>query len=199
MRKNLDHAETVQEILPSPQSLKAQLPLGEETTKFIGASRHQIRAIMDGEDSRLLIVIGPCSIHEADGALDYARRLKKLTDQHAEKLFIAMRVYFEKPRTTLGWKGFIHDPDLDGSFNIQKGLRQGRELLLKINGLGIPVATEFLDPLTAQYLGDLISWAAIGARTTESQTHREMASGFPMPVGFKNGTSGNTKIALDAV
>ena len=190
---------TERQLLPSPKQLKEEFFLEEAAAQFVLSSRQTIQRIMEGEDSRLLVIVGPCSIHDPEGALDYARRLKLLADEYSKTLFVVMRVYFEKPRTTLGWKGFIHDPDLNGNIDIDKGLRLGRKLLLDINALGVPVATEFLEPLIPPYLADCVSWAAIGARTTESQIHREMASGLPMPVGFKNGTSGNIQIALDAI
>src|SRR5690606_18488876 len=150
-------------------------------------------------EDRLAVVIGPCSIHDIEAAREYAKRLKPLRDRYAGELEIVMRVYFEKPRTTVGWKGLINDPNLDGSFNINKGLRTARELLIQVNELGLPAGCEFLDMITPQYIADLVSWGAIGARTTESQVHRELASGLPCPVGFKNGTDGNTKIAIDAI
>jgi 3-deoxy-7-phosphoheptulonate synthase len=154
---------------------------------------------LHGEDDRLAVVIGPCSIHDPGAALEYARRLRPLRDTHADALEIVMRVYFEKPRTTVGWKGLINDPDLDGSFNINKGLRLGRRVLCEINAMGLPAGVEYLDTISPQYISDLVAWGAIGARTTESQIHREMASGVSCPVGFKNGTDGNVKIAVDAV
>ncbi len=155
--------------------------------------------ILRREDPRLLVVVGPCSIHDVDGALEYGRKLKSLRDEVAEQMEIVMRVYFEKPRTTIGWKGLINDPNLDGSYDIEAGLKKARRLLLDLTSMGLPAATEFLDPIIPQYTADLVSWAAVGARTTESQTHREMASGLSMPIGFKNGTDGSLQIALDAM
>lgn len=171
----------------------------EESNRTVVEGRRIIRSILKREDPRLLVVVGPCSVHDPKGALDYARRLVKLRDELQDRLFIVMRVYFEKPRTTIGWKGLINDPHLDGSYDIECGLKQGRKLLLEISELGLPAGTEFLDSIVPQYISDLVTWAAIGARTTESQTHREMASGLSMPVGFKNGTDGSLQIALDAM
>jgi 3-deoxy-7-phosphoheptulonate synthase len=162
-------------------------------------SRQRVLNILNQKDPRLLVVVGPCSIHDVDAALDYARRLNALRNDCADQLEIIMRVYFEKPRTTIGWKGLINDPHLDGSYEIEIGLKKARKLLLELTAMGLPTATEFLDPIIPQYIADLITWAAIGARTTESQTHREMASGLSMPVGFKNGTDGSLQIALDAM
>lgn len=158
-----------------------------------------MRRILRGEDTRLLVIVGPCSIHDPEAALEYARRLSALADELSSKMYIVMRVYFEKPRTTIGWKGLINDPGLDDSCDVERGLRLARRLLLEITALGLPAATEFLDPIVPQYTADLVTWAAIGARTTESQTHREMASGLSMPVGFKNGTDGSVQTALDAM
>jgi 3-deoxy-7-phosphoheptulonate synthase len=183
----------------TPIELKNQLPLLNEEKKNIIKWRQEIDDIVKGKDQRLIVIIGPCSIHDPDGAIDYAEKLKELRIKFQEKLFIVMRVYFEKPRTTVGWKGLINDPDLNGSFDINKGLFISRQLLLKLNSMGIPVACEFLDVFNPQYYADLVSWGAIGARTTESQLHRELASGLSMPIGFKNGTSGNIDIATDAV
>jgi len=166
---------------------------------LVSGTRGAIRRIMNGEDDRLLVIIGPCSIHDPVAALDYARRLKALREQHAGELEVVMRVYFEKPRTTVGWKGLINDPYLDESYRIHEGLRIARQLLVDINRLGVPAGSEFLDVISPQYIGDLIAWGAIGARTTESQVHRELASGLSAPVGFKNGTDGNIKIAIDAI
>ena len=185
--------------LTAPRDLKAQLPMTETANKTVVAGRETISAILKQTDPRLLVVIGPCSIHDPKGALDYATRLNALRKELQDQFLIVMRVYFEKPRTTVGWKGLIYDPHLDGSDNIQAGLKQARELLLQITGMGLPAATEFLDPVVPQYIADLVSWAAIGARTTESQTHRQMASGLSMPVGFKNGTDGGLQIAIDAM
>jgi 3-deoxy-7-phosphoheptulonate synthase len=187
------------ETLVSPDELAQQIPLNEETADFIIESRKKIEDIIAGKDKRLLVIIGPCSIHDTKAAREYAQKLKKLHDKYRDKLFIVMRVYFEKPRTTVGWKGLISDPDLDKSFNVAKGLNLARSLLVEINELGLPTGTEFLDMVTGQYISDLISWGAIGARTTESQVHRELASALSCPVGFKNGTDGNVKIASDAI
>lgn len=187
------------QILISPGQLKAALPLTPELEKQILADRASIKNILDFRDRRKFVVVGPCSIHDVDAAMEYAHRLKALADRVGDRLLLIMRVYFEKPRTTVGWKGLINDPHLDDSFNVQEGLHRGRQLLLDITRLGLPTATEALDPIVPQYIGDLISWAAIGARTTESQTHREMASGLSMPVGFKNGTDGSIKVALNAL
>jgi 3-deoxy-7-phosphoheptulonate synthase len=177
----------------------AEYPCEENASLNVAAARHALQSILHGQDDRIAVVIGPCSIHDVSAARDYAARLKEQRDSLESELEIVMRVYFEKPRTTVGWKGLINDPDLDGSFNINKGLRLARGLLLDINGLGVPAGCEFLDMITPQYIGDLVSWGAIGARTSESQVHREMTSGLSCPVGFKNGTDGNIKIAIDAV
>ena len=185
--------------LITPTKLKAELPLSDALVQQIIDQRQAVRDIIDRKDPRLLTVIGPCSIHDPGAALDYAQRLKAVADQTADRLLIVMRVYFEKPRTTTGWKGFINDPRLDDSCDMEHGLQAARRLLLQIAELGLPIATEFLDPIVPQYTADLISWAAIGARTTESQTHREMASGLSMPVGFKNGTDGNVQVAINAI
>jgi 3-deoxy-7-phosphoheptulonate synthase len=197
---NVDNINVIsQEILISPAQLKQELPLTESASETISSGRDTIRRILDRNDHRLLVVIGPCSIHDPVAAMDYARRLKTLSDELSETLFIVMRVYFEKPRTTVGWKGLINDPYLNDSFKIQDGLHVGRRLLLDIAELGLPTATEALDPISPQYLQDLISWSAIGARTTESQTHREMASGLSSAVGFKNGTDGGLTVAINAL
>jgi 3-deoxy-7-phosphoheptulonate synthase len=185
--------------MPTPAEVKAALPLDAETEKSIIASRQVIRNIHDGRDPRLFIVVGPCSIHDIEAAHEYAERLKMLADQVADSIIILMRVYFEKPRTTVGWKGLINDPDMDDSFQVEKGIYMARELLLHLARLGLPTATEALDPIMPQYLGDLVTWTAIGARTTESQTHREMASGLSTPVGFKNGTDGSLDVAINAL
>tara|TARA_B110000211_G_scaffold140568_1_gene160669 strand:- start:29758 stop:30810 length:1053 start_codon:yes stop_codon:yes gene_type:complete len=190
---------TLIENLVSPAELAQQIPLDDKTADFIIKSRQDIEAIITGEDKRLLVIIGPCSIHDTEAAIDYAEKLKALHEKYAEQLLIVMRVYFEKPRTTVGWKGLISDPDLDKSFHVAKGLNLARNLLMKINELGLPAGTEFLDMVTGQYISDLISWGAIGARTTESQVHRELASALSCPVGFKNGTDGNVQIAVDAI
>ena len=186
--------------LPPPEHLIRFFPIrGTPMESLVVDTRRRIRQILHGKDDRLLVVIGPCSIHDPAAAMDYARRLKPLRDRHADTLEVVMRVYFEKPRTTVGWKGLINDPYLDESFRIDEGLRIARQLLLDINRLGLPAGSEFLDVISPQYIGDLISWGAIGARTTESQVHRELASGLSAPIGFKNGTDGNIKIATDAI
>jgi 3-deoxy-7-phosphoheptulonate synthase len=186
--------------LPPPEHLIRFFPIrGTAMENLIGQTRQRIRKIMSGEDDRLLVVIGPCSIHDPAAALEYARRLKAEREKYAGTLEIVMRVYFEKPRTTVGWKGLINDPYLDESYRIDEGLRIARQLLLEINRLGVPAGSEFLDVISPQYIGDLIAWGAIGARTTESQVHRELASGLSAPIGFKNGTDGNIKIATDAI
>jgi 3-deoxy-7-phosphoheptulonate synthase len=187
-------------VLPPPEHLIRFFPIhGSAVETLITDTRRSIKNIMAGEDDRLLVIIGPCSIHDPAAALDYARRLKDVREQYKDTLEIVMRVYFEKPRTTVGWKGLINDPYLDESFRIDEGLRIARQLLIEINRLGLPAGSEFLDVISPQYLGDLISWGAIGARTTESQVHRELASGISAPIGFKNGTDGNIKIATDAI
>jgi 3-deoxy-7-phosphoheptulonate synthase len=191
----------VKEIVPllSPRAIKASPPVSEAINATVARSRERIIRILKQEDPRLLVVIGPCSIHDEKSALEYATRLSQLQQEFAEQMEIVMRVYFEKPRTTIGWKGLINDPHLDGSQDIETGLKIARKLLLEIVGLGLPAATEFLDPVVPQYIADLITWAAIGARTTESQTHREMASGLSMPVGLKNSTDGSLQVAIDAM
>ena len=187
-------------VLPPPEHLVRFFPIqGTAVEKLIADTRHAIHNIMAGKDDRLLVVIGPCSIHDPAAAVEYARRLKEMRVKYADTLEIVMRVYFEKPRTTVGWKGLINDPYLDESFRIDEGLRIARQLLIEINRMGLPAGSEFLDVISPQYLGDLISWGAIGARTTESQVHRELASGLSAPIGFKNGTDGNIKIATDAI
>ena len=185
--------------LTSPKKLKEKLPVSENAADTVIQARNTIKRVLAGEERRLLMIVGPCSIHDPEAAYDYALRLKKLAVEVSETILIVMRVYFEKPRTTVGWKGLINDPDLDGSHKINKGIELARKILLETNNLGLPCATETLDPITPQYLADLISWSAIGARTTESQTHREMASGLSMPVGFKNGTDGGLNVALNAM
>ena len=185
--------------LTSPKKLKEKLPVSENAADTVIQARNTIKRVLAGEERRLLMIVGPCSIHDPEAARDYALRLKKLAIEVSETILIVMRVYFEKPRTTVGWKGLINDPDLDGSHKINKGIELARKILLETNNLGLPCATETLDPITPQYLADLISWSAIGARTTESQTHREMASGLSMPVGFKNGTDGGLNVALNAM
>ncbi|GAB2188871.1 3-deoxy-7-phosphoheptulonate synthase [Sessilibacter sp. MAH2] len=188
-----------QEVLITPQEIKAKLPLTDKAAATVAAGRLAVRNILDRKDPRIMIVVGPCSIHDVDAAMDYARRLKDLAEQVKDTLLIVMRVYFEKPRTTVGWKGLINDPYLNDSFKIDEGLHIGRKLLLDIAELGLPTATEALDPISPQYMQDLISWSAIGARTTESQTHREMASGLSSAVGFKNGTDGSLTVAINAL
>ncbi|MBN8249147.1 MAG: 3-deoxy-7-phosphoheptulonate synthase, partial [Verrucomicrobia bacterium] len=185
--------------LLAPQVLKSDLPMGERATAAVLEGRSTVQRLLRRKDSRLLVVVGPCSIHDPASALEYARRLAGLREAVQDQLYLVMRVYFEKPRTTIGWKGLINDPHLDGSYDVDAGIRTARQLLLQVAELGLPAATEFLDPVVPQYIADLVSWAAIGARTTESQTHREMASGLSMPVGFKNGTDGSLQTALDAM
>jgi 3-deoxy-7-phosphoheptulonate synthase len=187
------------ELLITPAELKRDIPLSDKARKTVLSGRETIRNILDGKDHRLFLVIGPCSIHDLKAAHEYAERLKVLADVVQDTLYLVMRVYFEKPRTTVGWKGLINDPFMDDSFKIQDGLHIGRKLLLELNEMGLPCATEALDPMSPQYLHDLISWSAIGARTTESQTHREMSSGLSSPVGFKNGTDGGLKVAINAL
>ena len=187
-------------MLPPPEHLIRFFPIqGTPVEKLVADTRSTIGRIMRGQDDRLLVIMGPCSIHDPQAALEYARKLQAARQQYAGELEIVMRVYFEKPRTTVGWKGLINDPYLDGSFRIDEGLRMARQLLLEINRMGLPAGSEFLDVISPQYIGDLISWGAIGARTTESQIHRELASGLSAPIGFKNGTDGNIRIALDAI
>lgn len=188
-----------QEVLITPEQLQQQLPLSESAQQTVNQGRETVRNILDRKDHRLIVVVGPCSIHDIDAAMDYAHRLKTLADKVKDSLFIIMRVYFEKPRTTTGWKGLINDPYMNDSFKIGEGLHVGRKLLLDIAELGLPAATEALDPISPQYMQDLISWSAIGARTTESQTHREMASGLSSAVGFKNGTDGSLTVAINAL
>ncbi|MGR8930075.1 MAG: 3-deoxy-7-phosphoheptulonate synthase AroG [Gammaproteobacteria bacterium] len=183
----------------APLQVHEEIPMTEAAAKNILKTRSAIHNILTGDDDRLLVIIGPCSIHDPKAAVEYASRLKNISDLLQDDLVIVMRVYFEKPRTTVGWKGLINDPDLNASFNINKGLRLARQVLLDINNLGVPAATEYLDLITPQYVSDLISWGAIGARTTESQVHRELASGLSCPVGFKNATDGGVKIAIDAI
>ncbi|HTD26905.1 MAG TPA: 3-deoxy-7-phosphoheptulonate synthase, partial [Candidatus Elarobacter sp.] len=187
------------EPLVAPRVIKRELPGSDALYAVVVRARATIRDIIAGRDGRLLALVGPCSIHDPEAARDYARRLAALAARLADKLFVVMRVYFEKPRTTIGWKGLINDPHLNGTHDMQLGLRLARQLLVDLARLGLPAGTELLDPITPQYLTDLISWAAIGARTTESQTHREMASGLSMPVGFKNTTDGNQQVAIDAL
>ena len=189
---------SISELLP-PIAHLYELPISEAAADLVETTRHQIADLVHGRDQRLLVIIGPCSIHDPKAALEYAQRLLPLRKKYEKELLIVMRVYFEKPRTTVGWKGLINDPYLNGTFDINFGLRQARRLLLDLNNLGMPASTEFLDMITPQYYADLISWGAIGARTTESQVHRELASGLSCPVGFKNGTDGKLKIAIDAI
>ncbi len=188
-----------QSILPPPNKLKAQCPLTAAAMTSVIEGRQTIKNILDGKDHRLLVVVGPCSIHDTKAALEYGKRLKALADELSDTLYIVMRVYFEKPRTTVGWKGLINDPDMNDSFQIDKGLRIGRQLLIDLADMGLPLSTEALDPISPQYMQDLIAWSAIGARTTESQTHREMASGLSCAVGFKNGTDGGLTVAINAL
>lgn len=185
--------------LITPRALLAKLPMTSAANKTVIEGRLAIRRILDGEDRRLLAIVGPCSIHDPQAAMEYAQRLAELSEAIKDQLLVVMRTYFEKPRTTIGWKGLINDPNLDGTYDMENGLYKAREILLRVNALGLPAATEVLDPIVPQYIADLKSWAAIGARTTESQTHREMASGLSMPVGFKNSTDGNLRIAIDAI
>ena len=188
-----------EETLVNPEQLKQQVPTSDAALATVAAGRQAIKQILARQDPRLFVIVGPCSIHDSVAALDYARRLKQLSDEVADTLLLVMRVYFEKPRTTVGWKGLINDPHMDDSFNITEGLLRGRKLLTDLAELGLPTSTEALDPVTPQYLQDMISWSAIGARTTESQTHREMASGLSSAVGFKNGTDGNLEVAINAL
>lgn len=185
--------------LLTPAEVRERVPVSEKAAETVSQGREIVRNILDKKDPRLIVVVGPCSIHDYDLALEYASRLKKLSDEVSDSFFIIMRAYFEKPRTTVGWKGFINDPDLNNSFDVSEGLVKARRLLHEFAEMGLPAATEALDPIAPQFLGDLVSWTAIGARTTESQTHREMASGLSTPVGFKNGTDGNIMVALNAM
>ena len=194
---NLHVVDTVP--LLAPDTLKAEIAISEPAARVVFEARDQIRAILQGQDRRLLAIVGPCSIHDPDAAREYARRLRGLVDRYRDALFVVMRVYFEKPRTNVGWKGLINDPHLNDSYDIPTGLRVARRLLLDVTNEGLPAATEMLDPILPQYLADLVSWTAIGARTTESQTHRELASGLSMPVGFKNGTDGGLEVAINAM
>jgi len=198
--RQIDNINVIsRDLLPTPEEVKQALPLTPAVEAVVLEGRETLKRILDRQDPRLFVVVGPCSIHDTKAALEYATRLKALADKLSDTLYIVMRVYFEKPRTTVGWKGLINDPHMDDSFHIEKGLYMARELLLQICDMGLPVATEALDPVTPQYLSDLISWTAIGARTTESQTHREMASGLSTPVGFKNGTDGSLGVAINAL
>lgn len=185
--------------MPAPEDMHAHLPLSELAAETVMQGREALRNILDRKDHRMFIVVGPCSIHDPAAGLDYARRLRKLQAEVSDTLLLVMRVYFEKPRTTTGWKGYINDPDMDDSFRVDQGMQNARRFLLDACELGLPTATEALDPISPQYLGDLIAWTAIGARTTESQTHREMSSGLSTPVGFKNGTDGDINIAVNAI
>ncbi|MBI3552123.1 MAG: 3-deoxy-7-phosphoheptulonate synthase [Elusimicrobia bacterium] len=186
-------------LLPTPAEVQRQLAAPPESLETVAGGRRTIRDILDGKDDRLLIVVGPCSIHDPKAAMEYAHRLKALAATVKDSLFLVMRVYFEKPRTTIGWKGLINDPLMNDSFHVEKGIKLARRLLIDITKLGLPAATEALDPITPQYISELVSWYAIGARTIESQTHREMASGLSTPIGFKNGTDGNVQVAIDAM
>jgi 3-deoxy-7-phosphoheptulonate synthase len=188
-----------QNVLATPEEIRRRIPLTERASRTVIEGRSTVERILDRTDHRLLVVVGPCSIHDPVAAIDYARRLKALADEVSDSLYLVMRVYFEKPRTTTGWKGLINDPHMNDSFDIEHGLQLARKVLLDINELGLPAGTEALDPISPQYLGDLVSWSAIGARTTESQTHREMASGLSTPVGFKNGTDGGLQVAINAL
>ena len=187
------------DLMPSPEEIHARVPISDKAAEIVFDGRETIKRILDRKDPRLFIVIGPCSIHDPIAGYDYAQRLKRLSDEVRDTLYLVMRVYFEKPRTSVGWKGFINDPRMDDSFHIEEGMEKARAFLLQVNELGLPAATEALDPIAPQYLGDLVSWTAIGARTSESQTHREMASGLSTPVGFKNGTDGNIEVAINAI
>ena len=200
MKEQIHNINVVaKEKLPSPKALKSTLPLSKVARKSVLGSRSNLMSILDGKDKRLVVVVGPCSIHDTELALDYAHRLKSLATEVEDQFLVLMRVYFEKPRTTVGWKGLINDPNIDDSFQIDKGVHIARSLLIQLNEIGLGVATEALDPIMPQYLGDLTSWTAIGARTAESQTHREMASGLSTPVGFKNGTDGSLSVAINAI
>ncbi len=192
------HVVETRPLIP-PVLLHQDLPINNSSAQVVSRTRKRIKSILNGNDNRMLVIVGPCSVHDVQAAKEYATRLLPLREKLEDKLEIVMRVYFEKPRTTVGWKGLINDPHLDGSYDINTGLRKARQLLVDLANLGIPAATELLDPVVPQYIADLISWTAIGARTTESQTHREMASGLSMPIGYKNGTDGTIKIAADAI
>jgi len=187
------------EVLPTPEEIKQRLPLSEAAASTVFQARETIKKILDRQDPRLFVVVGPCSIHDIEAARDYAKRLKALADEVKDTLFVIMRVYFEKPRTTVGWKGLINDPRMDDTFHIDEGLQVGRSLLLELAEMGLPAGIEALDPIIPQYISDLVTWTAIGARTTESQTHREIASGLSTPVGFKNGTNGSLEVAINAL
>src|SRR5512146_469009 len=199
MSSTSDTRITGYEPLLSPAALLDELPLTGEATATVERSRGEVRAVLDGEDDRLLVIAGPCSVHDTRAALEYAGQLIQIRDRHHSDLLIVMRVYFEKPRTVTGWKGLINDPGMDGGHDVHRGLRIARRLLLDIVELGLPVGCEWLDPITPQYIADTVTWGAIGARTTESQVHRQLASGLSMPVGFKNGTDGDVQVAVDAI
>jgi len=187
------------DLMPSPDEVKERVPLSDRAAETVLAGRRTLEAILDGRDPRLFLVVGPCSIHDPVAGLDYAKRLRRLADEVSSTLYVVMRVYFEKPRTSLGWKGFINDPYMDDSFRIEEGMEKARRFLLDVNEVGLPAGTEALDPIAPQYYGDLVAWTAIGARTSESQTHREMSSGLSTPVGFKNGTDGDVEPAVNAI
>src|SRR5512145_1227212 len=199
MQRTEDLNVVALDVMPTPDEVKAKLPLTEKAADTVVTGRRTIEAILDGRDNRLFAVVGPCSIHDPVAGLDYARRLRKLADEISGTMVMVMRVYFEKPRTSVGWKGFINDPYMDDSFRVDEGMERARRFLLDVNEIGLPAATEALDPTAPQYLGDLIAWTAIGARTSESQTHREMSSGLSTPVGFKNGTDGDVETAVNAI
>ena len=201
MRTSVTRDVIAQSTVPliTPIELVTDLPASPNVESIVAAGQNHVRQVLNGADSRFMVIVGPCSIHDGEAALEYAERLYRCSRELTDRLLVIMRVYFEKPRTTTGWKGLIYDPYLDNSFDIEAGLRQARRLLLSLAEMGIHAGTEFLDPIVPQYLADLVSWATIGARTTESQTHRQMASGLRMPVGFKNGTDGNVQVAIDAV
>src|SRR5512138_218899 len=199
MQRTEDLNVVALDVMPTPDEVKAKLPLTEKAADTVVAGRRTIEAILDGKDQRLFAVVGPCSIHDPVAGLDYARRLARLAEELSDVLYVVMRVYFEKPRTSLGWKGFINDPFMDDSFRIDVGMERARRFLLDVNEIGMPAGTEALDPTAPQYYGDLVAWTAIGARTSESQTHREMASGLSTPVGFKNGTDGDVEAAINAI
>ena len=192
---NIENIQT----LPSPREYNKQISITDETVSLVSKGRVTLNKILNGSDDRFLVIVGPCSIHDIEAGAEYAKKLKRLSDQLSSKIITVMRVYFEKPRTTIGWKGMIYDPNLNGSFDIESGLLKARSFLKKVSSLGLLCATEFVDPITPQYIADFVSWAAIGARTAESQTHRQMASGLSMPVGFKNGTGGSVQLAVDAI
>src|SRR2546423_1764243 len=192
------HVKSAVRLL-TPRALKNELPISERSNRTVVAGREAVSGILQQEDARLLVIAGPCSIHDVDAALEYGRKLSAVRREVSEQMEVVMRVYFEKPRTTIGWKGLVNDPHLDGSYDIDTGLKRARKLLLDLTAMGLPTATEFLDPIVPQYIDDLVTWAAIGARTIESQTHREMASGLSMPIGFKNGTDGTLQTALNAM